>query len=130
MIADVFFKAGYIDAWGHGTIKMIDECRKAKLPEPIYEKAFGGMQITFRKDVYTEDNLLRMELNSRQIKAILFIKEYGSISNSKYQSLTTCSRNTATNDLRELLEKKILFQAGSGIGAGSEYILAKKMIAQ
>jgi len=56
----------------------------------------------------------------------LFIKEYGRHSNSKYQSLNNCSRNTATNDLRELLEKKILFQVWAGIGAGSEYILAKK----
>ena len=76
--------------------------------------------------MYTEDNLFRMELNSRQIKVILFIKEYGRHSNSKYQSLNNCSRNTATNDLRELLEKKILFQVWAGIGAGSEYILAKK----
>lgn len=126
LIADVFYKAAYIEAWGHGTVKMMEECKKAGLPEPLYEEESGGMLITFRKDIYTEENLLKMGLNDRQVKAILFVKEFGSISNSKHQSLNNCSRNTATNDLRELLVKKLLFQRGSGVGAGSEYILDKK----
>ncbi|MBI2269946.1 MAG: putative DNA binding domain-containing protein [Bacteroidetes bacterium] len=126
LIADVFYKAAYIEAWGHGTVKMIEECKKAGLPEPLYEEDGGGMLITFRKDIYTEEYLLKIGLNERQVKAILFIKEAGSISNSKYQSINNCSRNTATNDLRGLITKKILLQKGSGVGAGSEYILAKK----
>jgi ATP-dependent DNA helicase RecG len=33
IIADVCFKAGYIDSWGRGTIKIIDACKEAKLPD-------------------------------------------------------------------------------------------------
>ena len=34
IIADVAFKGGYIDAWGRGTIKILDACKEAELPEP------------------------------------------------------------------------------------------------
>lgn len=35
LIADVCFKAGYIDAWGRGTIKIIEACKENGLPEPV-----------------------------------------------------------------------------------------------
>jgi len=35
IIADVAFKGGYIDAWGRGTIKILDTCKEAALPEPL-----------------------------------------------------------------------------------------------
>jgi ATP-dependent DNA helicase RecG len=43
------FKAGYIEAWGRGIAKILLGCQKAKLPEPIIEESFGGLQITFFK---------------------------------------------------------------------------------
>ncbi len=42
MLADVCFKAGYIDSWGRGTIKILEACRQAKLPEPILKEEQGG----------------------------------------------------------------------------------------
>ena len=48
-LADVFFKAGMIEAWGRGTIKIIDECKKAGLPEPEFREEFGGLSVNFRK---------------------------------------------------------------------------------
>ncbi len=35
IIADVCFKAGYIDTWGRGTLKIIEACKEHNLPEPI-----------------------------------------------------------------------------------------------
>jgi len=48
-LADAFFKAGMIEAWGRGTVKIIDECRKAGLPEPEFREEFGGLSVHFRK---------------------------------------------------------------------------------
>ena len=50
------------------------------------------------------------------------------ISNKEYQLLNDCSRNTASNDMSELLDKKILISSGKK-GAGSFYKL-KNRIAQ
>lgn len=49
LLADVFFKAGMIEAWGRGTVKIMDECKKAGLPEPEFREEFGGLSVHFRK---------------------------------------------------------------------------------
>ena len=33
VIADIAFKGGYINAWGRGTIKILDTCKQPDLPE-------------------------------------------------------------------------------------------------
>jgi len=38
----VFFKGGLFETWGRGTLKIIDECKKANLPGPIIEEITGG----------------------------------------------------------------------------------------
>jgi len=48
-IANIFFKAGYIEAWGRGIAKIIDGCKIAGLPEPDLKEHAGGFQITFYK---------------------------------------------------------------------------------
>lgn len=103
-IAEVFFKAGYIEAWGRGISMMMDACRKAGLPEPAIEEVAGGIQITFLKDIFSEDFLKRMGLNERQIKAVLFAKEKGKITNSDYQELNEVSKRTATRELTALVD--------------------------
>lgn len=122
IIADVCFKGGYIDAWGRGTIKIIDTCKQAELPEPEMKELDGGFIITLFKDNLTSEQLIKLGLNDRQIKAVLFVKEKGKITNSEYQKLNNCSRNTASNDLGFLVQKNIL--VGSDIkGAGAFYQL-------
>jgi len=38
-----------IEAWGRGTVKIVDECKKAGLPEPEFREEFGGLSVHFRK---------------------------------------------------------------------------------
>ena len=47
VLAGVFFKGGLIEAWGRGTINIINECIKAGLPEPKFESKFGGISVPF-----------------------------------------------------------------------------------
>lgn len=112
-IADIFFKAGYIEAWGRGISMIMDTCHKAGLPEPTIEEVAGGMQITFLKDIFSEDYLKRMGLNERQVKAILYTKKYREITNSKYQEVADVSKATATRDIKELEDKGLLKNIGT-----------------
>ncbi|MBM4146066.1 MAG: transcriptional regulator [Nitrospira sp.] len=123
LLADIFFKAGLIETWGRGTIKIINECKKAGLPEPEFKEEFGGFSVCFYKDIYTEEILRKMGLNDRQIKAVKYLKERGKITNREYQELNTCSRNTVTNDLRKLIQKEIIKESGKK-GAGAFYVIA------
>lgn len=121
-IAYAFFRIGYVESWGRGITKMKLECEKAGLPIPTYKYEVSDFWIEFRKDIYSEEYLQSLEINGRQIEAILHIKENEKITNSVYQKLNNTSNRTATRDLAELLELGILESSGTK-GAGAFYRL-------
>ncbi|MFT3979251.1 MAG: ATP-binding protein [Ferruginibacter sp.] len=127
IIADVAFKGGYIDAWGRGTIKILDTCKEAELPEPEMQELDGGFSITLFKNTLTEEQLTKLGLNERQVKAISFVKKKGKITNAAYQKLLSVSKATATRDLTDLTEKLDLLEKIGQTGAGTFYILKKTM---
>ena len=49
LLADVFFKAGFIESWGRGTLKIINKCKEKLLPTPIFSESGGGFNVEFRK---------------------------------------------------------------------------------
>jgi len=116
IIADVSFKGGYIDAWGRGTIKILDTCKQAELPEPEMQEQDGGFIITLFKNNLTEEQLIKLGLNERQLKAVFFVKEKGSITNSAYQLLNKTSDRTALRDLETLTELNVLIKEGEKKG--------------
>ena len=116
IIADVSFKGGFIDAWGRGTIKIIDTCKKADLPEPEMKEQDGGFIITLFKDHLTEDQLVKLGLNNRQFKAVSFVKEKGKITNKEYQDINETSDRTALRDLENLTELGVFVKEGEKKG--------------
>ncbi len=56
-IANTFYKAGYIEAWGRGIDKIIAGCREIGAKVPDYDIAFGDITIRFEalKLDYTTD---------------------------------------------------------------------------
>lgn len=46
IIANACFLAGYIDAWGRGTLKIINSCAEFNLPEPSIIEKNGGIEVT------------------------------------------------------------------------------------
>ena len=63
-------------------------------------------------------------MNERQIKAVMYVKERGRITNKEYQKLTGISRQMATIDLNHLVERRIFVKTGKA-GAGVAYQLPK-----
>ena len=122
IIADVCFKGGLIDSWGSGTIRIIETCKQANLPEPELIEEFGGFLVTLFKNNLTTEQLTKLRLNDRQLKAVEYVKEKGKITNKEYQELFTVARMTATRDLTELVEKGVL-KSSETKGAGSFYEL-------
>ena len=123
LIADVCFKGGYIDSWGRGTLKIINACREAELPEPSITEQFGGILVEIFKNRYTAENLKKLGLNERQLMAVAYVKENGSITNSKYQTICRVSKSTATRDIKELEDKRVLVNQGTK-GSSAVYGLA------
>ena len=60
-VAELFFKAGYIEVWGRGIGKIFNTCKSAGLPEPVIEEYAGGIQITFLKKENVVENVVENE---------------------------------------------------------------------
>jgi ATP-dependent DNA helicase RecG len=124
ILAEACFKGSYIDSWGSGIMKIINSCKAAGLPTPTLEEDMGGFMVKLFKDRFTEEQLRKLGLNERQIKAVLYVKEKGKITNAEYQQLNSVSRQTASNDLSEIVDKYLIF-SNVGVGAGSYYEIIK-----
>ncbi|MFN9047202.1 MAG: ATP-binding protein, partial [Planctomyces sp.] len=53
VIANVFFRAGEIEAWGRGVERIFAACREARFPEPVIEQESTGLWISlaFPEDI-------------------------------------------------------------------------------
>ncbi|MBF4470940.1 ATP-binding protein [Flavobacterium sp. HJJ] len=81
LIADVCFKAGYIDSWGRGTLKIYEACKEMDLPEPEIISMDGGILVTVYKDPNiqaTQQVGSPMEDSTKSIEQIQ--KEFGLLS--------------------------------------------------
>jgi ATP-dependent DNA helicase RecG len=122
ILAEACFRGGYIDSWGSGIMKIIDSCKMAGLPTPMIEEDGGGIIVRLFKDKFAKEELEKMGLNERQLKAILYVKEKGKITNKEYQEINLVAKPTATRDLSELTDTYKIF-INTGVGAGSIYEL-------
>ena len=126
-IADACFKAGYIDTWGRGTLKIINTCTAAGLPTPKIIEKDGGIEVTLFKQKVAESkpttvNPLEKDLNARQLTAIKYLQSHQKITNKVYQEINKCSRSTASTELAKLVEWNII-KSSNTKGAGASYEL-------
>ena len=124
LLADVFYKAGFIESWGRGTIKIMEKCQEQGLPEPDFEEDHGVFVVRFYQDKWNEENLKKLGLKERQIKAVMYVKEKAKITNKEYRSMFDISDRTALSDLNDLCEKGILGKVGI-TGRGTVYELSR-----
>ena len=116
IIADICFKAGYIDSWGRGTLKIINSCKEAGLPEPTITALDGGILVTLFKDKYSTEQLKALGLSERQIAAVEFVKVNGKITNYELQQLLNLSERTILRELDDLVNNNILIRKGEKKG--------------
>jgi ATP-dependent DNA helicase RecG len=127
ILAEACFKGSYIDSWGSGIMKIVDSCKNAGLPMPILEEDCGGFIVKLFKDRFTEDQLQKLGLNGRQVKAVLYVKEKGRITNSEYQEVNGIGKSVTIDELHSLVEKQVFAKIGE-TGRGNYYELRLKAI--
>lgn len=47
LLANAFFRAGYIEAWGRGIEKIYRVCREHDMEQPLYDFGMSGLMLTF-----------------------------------------------------------------------------------
>jgi predicted HTH transcriptional regulator len=125
LIAESLYLTRYIEKAGSGTLRMIELCREAGLPEPSYELRAGSFVTTLWRDWLTDAVIAQLGLNERQHQAVLTIKTSGRLNNLDYQKAFGVSKPTASRDLEEMVRKTVLEKVGT-TGKGTYYILARK----
>jgi len=124
LISELFYKCGLVEHWGSGTLRMLELCKEAKLPEPIYEEYSNGFSITFKFKAPLDSGSLIIDdykhLTGRQ-KAILevFINTDESLSFNEIASLIDSSppRRTLQDELVRLKKLHLIDYRGRGRGA-------------
>jgi ATP-dependent DNA helicase RecG len=141
-IAKSCFMAGYIDTWGRGTLKIIQSCKEAGLPEPLIREMNGGMEITIFQDNATpnfEVGLVKSrsytnktpkelglvkelvkrlvkglvkELSTTQIEILNLISENRNITKSAMAKHIGTSTTTIDNHIEVLKNKNVIERVG------------------
>lgn len=125
LLAEVLYLADYIQEVGSGTLEMIKQSRALGNPEPEFVQRKHEFRVIIPRDVLTEDVLLWLDLNERQMKAVEYVKIKGKITNAEYRRLTEVIDRTALRDLNGLCKKGVLKRIGA-TGRGAEYILTRQ----
>lgn len=124
-IADACFKSGYIDTWGRGTLKIINSCREAELPEPEIIEKDGGVQVTIFKDtnVGGQKGGQVEKLTDRQREVFELIVTNPKISISAVAKLLGINRSAAQAHIDALKDNEIIERKG---GTRGQWILVSK----
>ena len=118
LIAHVFYLCGQVEKWGRGTLDMIQECKKADVPEPIYDEVGGSFSIIFPLKEplrgYEAKKKPAVPLTIRQEK-ILHVLEYGPLSTQELIKLVkiNLSERAVRLELSKLEKMNLIRSTGS-----------------
>jgi ATP-dependent DNA helicase RecG len=110
LVADAFFLIKYIEQFGTGIGRIINDCREAGVPEPEFESRGDAFRTVFRRAVSPEELLSKLRLNPRQFKAVKQAIEHGRLTRPDYERIAGVARATANRDLTDLTERGVLRQ--------------------
>jgi len=113
LIANMFYKAGFVESWGKGTNNMVSDCIKVNMLEPSYEYVFQAVKVTFYKTtpkdvgINVGTNNLFEFIEENQPVRVSSMKEY-------FKSVTTRTLERWIKQLKE--NNKIEFQGSKKTG--------------
>ncbi len=71
-IANCFFRSGLIESWGRGTLKIIDECKRAKVKAPSFKHEFSGFVIEFKFSTIQATTPVSIEKSAGTREKVIF----------------------------------------------------------
>ena len=127
MIAEVLFKASFLESWGSGVSRMVDACRAQGVPEPEYEVNGGFVRIVFRRATNGDDSVnegvngyVNGDVNGdvTSLKGVLkdiylIVLNNPGIKIAQVAELRGKSESTVWKQLNELTKKGIIEYRGS-----------------
>jgi ATP-dependent DNA helicase RecG len=124
LVADAFFLIKYIEQFGTGIRRIMNDCREAGVPEPEFESRGDAFRTVFRRAVSPEELLSERKLNPRQFKAVKYAIEHGRLTRPDYERIAGVARATANRDLTDLTKRGVLRQGGAARRTWYEFIFS------
>ena len=127
-IANAFFKAGFIDAWGRGYKKIREGFEAASLPMPKVENFCGGVRVTFQRKGATENATKNatenstVKINKTQQKMLAIIHEDKYATYDVIAKQLGVERTTVWRNIKSLQKKGLLCRVGGDKGGYWEVI--------
>ncbi len=126
VIANVFFRAGLIEAWGRGIFKIIHACRVSNSPEPVFKCDFSGFFVElFAQKIKTPGEKLGEKLGENRLGIIKLMQANQQISIAELSRLIGISTTAIERNIKYLKEKEIIKRVGGAKGGHWEVIIKK-----
>lgn len=116
-IANTFFRAGLIESWGRGTLKIINECKTYGIKPPLFKYKQSGFTIEFRftpnqtivkPSVQANLSQITLELN-----VITLIENNNKITIAELTKATNASKSSIERIIQSMKKRKALKRIGS-----------------
>ena len=137
-IANVFFKAGFIDTWGRGFQKIRDGFEADGIPMPRIENFCGGVRVTIKRTVFvklsvsdqtsgqtsgwTTQKSVQKSVQKSAQKIVDFISENPNITTQEMANLLGINRSIVARHIKTLQEKGIIQRVGPDKGGHWEIL--------
>jgi len=130
LLAEVCYKAGYIDSWDRGVEKISDACQAAKLPAPQFIERSGGMVVELNRSlpkssvkvVEKVGEKVGENLTDNQKMILKILSKNPCTSARQLSDLIGISARKIEVNLRKLKAKSILKRVGPAKGGHWEII--------
>ncbi len=120
LIARVFYRRGFIEQWGRGTLKMVELTTSAGLPPPEIEDASGCVTVRFRPSHYVPPQRVGRNLTEQQRNILaLFGRSHRGLALREMCSLLGAGVNVrrVREDVATLRTLGLVVVTGHGRGA-------------
>lgn len=128
-IAQVFYKAGFVESWGRGIKKICDGFVSAGFDAPVFEENSGGILVTIKRKKITDVvsdvvSLSQVQLTERQQKIINLIEVNPRISAALMSQVLSVVVRTIQRELATM--QKLGYIRHEGNTSAGHWIVLKK----
>ena len=121
LIANAFYRAGYIESWGRGIQLIKDSCRKLGTPEPEYTVIGDALRIKFtalesaKITEHTQPNQQNESIKLSKDEKLLLeaIKNNPEATQEEYAKLCNFSLFRVKQIIKQLQKNKLIIRNGS-----------------
>lgn len=114
LVASAFHRAGLIERWGTGTLRIVKACEERGMSRPEFKIQSGVFIVRFVSRGIESAKSKVAGLTERQRKTLEYVSEHGSIGSTQYQELFDVKERQARKDLSTMVALNLLRVEGSG----------------